>query len=268
MTDKLFIRYNKVMQKVFEKAMDEVTTKEQYFSVITRAREQFEKETIDGLSVERSLKNDIEKEGIDNVLDMALTVCDMYLPYSLITILHESIGTEGIKHKILDETRPEAERASLINALAGYETEDITTFLIGYITTVHSDLLKEEASDVLATFNKDTVYSRISDIMSKNRGNEDLLSVLASMFRQSDKSDSVYRMLREHFLSAEDKGLVANIMADLDNAKAVVFLRGYLSRNINDIGKSEIADICSAISRMGGNAEDFMKHIPDIASLP
>ena len=111
MTDKLFIRYNKVMQKVFEKAMDEVTTKEQYFSVITRAREQFEKETIDGLSVERSLRNDIEKEGIDNVLDMALTVCDMYLPYSLITILHESIGTEGIKHKILDETRPEAERA-------------------------------------------------------------------------------------------------------------------------------------------------------------
>jgi len=48
-------------------------------------------------------------------------------------------------------------------------------------------------------------------------------------------------------------------MADLNDGRAVVFLRGYLSKNLNDIAKSEIVDICSAISRLGGYTEDFIK---------
>ena len=73
-------------------------------------------------------------------------------------------------------------------------------------------------------------------------------------------------MLRAYFLTATDKGLVANIMADLDDSRAVVFLRGYLSKNIYNIKKSEITDICSAISRMGGYVEDFIRYNPKMQS--
>ncbi|MBP7343631.1 MAG: hypothetical protein GXY21_10030 [Clostridiaceae bacterium] len=266
MTDKLFKRYNSVMQKVFEEKMDEVATKKEYFAVIKYAREEFEKELIDSLSTEQTLRSAIEKEGIDYVLDMALMICDMYLPYSLVSILHETIGAEGIKSRILDETRPQADRASLINALTGHETDDTISFLINLIISTDSELLMEESSYVLSAFNKDNVYDRIFEYFNQNGINEDLLSVLVEMFRESDKKDHIYKMLRAYFLTATDKGLVANIMADLDDSRAVVFLRGYLSKNIYNIKKSEITDICSAISRMGGYVEDFIRYNPKMQS--
>ena len=97
MNEKIFNKYNKVMQKVFEEKMDDVTTRKDYFFLISTAREKFETELIDGLSIEKVLRKEIEKEGIDNVLDIALMICDMYLPYTLVSIIHEIIGVEALK---------------------------------------------------------------------------------------------------------------------------------------------------------------------------
>ncbi|MFA5341582.1 MAG: hypothetical protein WC332_07390 [Clostridia bacterium] len=260
MNEKLFNRYNKVMQKVFEERMDNVNTKQEYFSLIKCARDKFEDELIDGVAVDEILRKDIEHEGIDNVLDFALMICDMYLPFSLISILHEMLGVDGIKSRITDETRPQADRASLVNSLIGYDTDDNRNFLINLITSSDSDLIREEASDVLATFDKDSVFKDISDYFIKNKVEVDLLSVLIEIFRESDKKDQIYKLLRVHFLHTDNKGMTANLMADLNDGRAVSFLRGYLTKNMYSIKKSEIVDICGAISRMGGYVEDFIKY--------
>ena len=266
MNEKIFNKYNKVMQKVFEEKMDDVTTRKDYFFLISTAREKFETELIDGLSIEQVLRKEIEKEGIDNVLDIALMICDMYLPYTLVSIIHEIIGVEGIKERILDETRPQSDRASLVNALAGYDTDDVRSFLIDIVTSTDSELIREEASDVLSYFDMDSVYNDISRYFNLKEINEDLLSVLVQIFKESDKKDQIYKILRVHFLNADKKGLVANLMADLNDGRAVAFLRGYLAKSMYEIKKSEIVDICGAISRMGGYVEDFIKYNPNMES--
>ncbi len=263
MNEKLFNKYNKLMQKFFEEKMNDVTSKQEYFSIITTARKKFESELVDGMTVDQALRKEIEQEGIENVLDMALTICDMYLPFSLISILHEMIGIEGIKSRIMDETRPQSDRASLVNTLQGLDTDDVRYFLIKLITSSDSELIREEAADVMSTCDMDKVYKDISEYFTKEEVKEDLLSVLVEIFKESDKKDQIYKILRAHFLNTDNKGMTAGLMADLNDARAVSFLRGYLSKNMYEIKKSEIVDICGAISRMGGYVEDFIKYNPN-----
>ena len=255
----VFDKYNKEIQKECEAKLDYVTTKAEYISLINDARKHFETTSIQGSPINDVIQTQIEESGIHEVLNNALMVCDMYLPYSLIDLMQKKIGFEGIKKMIDDKSKPEADRASLINSLIGIENEDLYKYLIDIIVTSDSELLKEEAADVLSLMDKNKVNLNILESFDKNGVNNELLSVLVAVYKDTDESDSIYQLLRKHFILSDNKSMIANIMADLNDGRAVVFLRGYLSKNLNDIAKSEIFDICSAISRLGGYTEDFIK---------
>lgn len=259
MNDKVFFKYNQTIQKECEKNLEQVTNNQEYYSLINSARKAFETQLLDGISVEQVIQSAIEQHGIDTVIDTALTICDMYIPYSLIRIMQNTLGFEGIIAKINDGNRLEADKSSLINAMIGLDEDDVLPYLINLIVSTDSDLIKEEAVQVLSLLDKEKVYNKTVENISQKGIQDDLLALLVSITKDTKQSDQTYQLLRTYFMSSPNKPLIANILADLNDSRAVVFLRGYLLKSINNISKAEIIDICGAISRLGGNVEDLIK---------
>ena len=266
MNDKVFYKYNQTIQKECEKSLEQVTNNQEYYSLINSARKIFETKLLDGMPVEQVIQSAIEQYGIGDVIDTALTICDMYIPYSLIRIMQATLGFDGIVAKIDDSNRPEADRSSLINAMIGLEEDRVLPYLINLITSSDSDLIKEEAAQTLSVMDKEKVYTKTVEYISQKGMQDDLLSLLVNITKDTKQSEQTYKLLRTHFMNSQNKPLIANIMADLNDSRVVAFLRGYLSKSINNISKTEIVDICSAISRLGGNVEDFIKFDNNITS--
>ncbi len=260
MNEKIFEQYNEFIQKEFEKNVDYIRTKEDYEATINKGRRDFEESLFEGHTIKEALIKSIDNYGIDDLLDQALVICDMYLPYSLIELMHKLLDFKGISQKIDQKGMPEADRATLINSFLGmHEKEEVIDYLINIVVTEESDLLKEEAINVLFKTNGQVVYDKINAFFEANGINDDLLGLLVKLDKSFLKDKDLLILLKERFLTTEDKALLAEIMADLNDGRAVTFLRGYLNKNKFKLSQSEIVDICSAISRMGGKTDDFIK---------
>jgi hypothetical protein len=259
MNDKIFKKYNELIQKSCERDLEGVKTKNEYFKLINDARTAFESTAIDGVPVNEAVDALIDKEGLDNVLDIALTVCDMYLPISLISAINRKMDSKDIMSMINDQSRPEADRATLVNVLKTVPDASVDLFLLDLICASDCELVKEEACEVFSKRDKDTVRCMITDHFDKFGVNEDLIAVLVNIYRDEDNKDDAYNMLKNAFTASGQKPLVANMMADLGDGRAVVFLRGYILKNINNLKKDEIIDIAGAIYRLGGRVDDFLK---------
>lgn len=259
MNDRIFKKYNEMIQKSCERDLEGITTKNEYFKMINDARMMFESEMIDGIPMQEAMNALTVKDGLEYVLDVALTVCDMYLPISLISIINKQMDQKEIISMINDQSRPEADRATLINVLKDVEDVLVDRFLIDLICTSDCELIKEEACEVFSKRDKNIVRGMIMDHFNAHGVKEDLIAVLVNMYRDEDNKDMVYSILKDAFIASHQKPLVANMFADLGDGRAVVFLRGYILKNINDLKKDDIMDIAGAIYRMGGRVDDFLK---------
>ncbi|MFA7673181.1 MAG: hypothetical protein WCY62_04945 [Clostridia bacterium] len=265
MNDKIFTKYNELIQKSCERDLEGIKTKNEYFKMINDARMMFESTVTYGVPVREAIDALIAKDGLEHVLDVALTVCDMYLPISLISAINREMDPKDIMSMINDRSRPETDRATLINVLIDVEDGSVNQFLMDLICTSDCELIKEEACEVFSKRDRNTVRRMIRNYFDTNGVKEDLIAVLVNMYRDEENKDDVYTILKDAFIASHQKPLVANMLADLGDGRAVVFLRGYILKNINSLEKDDIIDIAGAIFRLGGKVDDFLK--PDSREL-
>lgn len=87
-------------------------------------------------------------------------------------------------------------------------------------------------------------------------GGEFLAGSLLSIGMRN-KSDSVYRALKNVFLRIEDKCFGAEMLADYGDSRAIPSLRGYAVKNLQTIESEVFYTIKHAVERLGGNMEDI-----------
>lgn len=84
------------------------------------------------------------------------------------------------------------------------------------------------------------------------------LVVALSKVGSKNRSDSLYRCLKNTFLKMQNKSIGALSLAVYGDGRAIPALRGYAEKNRDNLDRETLFDIGTAIKRLGGSADDIL----------
>ncbi len=91
---------------------------------------------------------------------------------------------------------------------------------------------------------------------------------LAEVLRQRNESATpaqrqrAYELLRRAFREMPHKQIAVICLGDFADPRAIVLLRSWLERHAGQVDKPLFLEICSTVSRLGGETEDLLRYAP------
>ena len=73
-----------------------------------------------------------------------------------------------------------------------------------------------------------------------------------------NKSDSVYKLLKNSFLRMENKILGASALSEYGDGRGIPVLRGYIEKNLQSIDRETFYELKKSIEILGGSTEDLI----------
>lgn len=128
--------------------------------------------------------------------------------------------------------------------------------------TGNNELIMESVKDALTAIGPasiEPVLNMLERAEVMGEVHEYLLMAL-SQAGKSNKTDSIYKCLKNAFLKMENKVLGAICLGDYGDGRAIPALRGYLEKNRGKIDRAAFYEIKSVIQHLGGDAEDLDLH--------
>jgi len=145
--------------------------------------------------------------------------------------------------------------------LGRWQVKEAAEALVKFITfeSSNDELFLETAADTIYKIGQPAVellLDRLEGIEEVKEGHKYLMSALTKICR-NNKTDRVYKCLKNIFLKMDDKELGAAYIAEYGDGRVIPALRGYLIKNNGKIRKAEFFEIMSAIQKLGGNVDDL-----------
>lgn len=122
-----------------------------------------------------------------------------------------------------------------------------------------NEILVEEINSALINIGLravDALMERIESSEDLGYTDEYLLDALVKIGKKN-RSDSVYRCIKEAFIKMEDKLLGALCLGDYGDGRAIPVLKGYAMRNRDSIDKQTYQQIRAAVKKLGGDISDM-----------
>ncbi len=122
------------------------------------------------------------------------------------------------------------------------------------------ELMSETVTDALISIGLpalDSILSALDHGLYSQTAIEYLITALSVIGREN-RSDRIYRSLRNVFTQLSNKIAAASSLADYGDGKAIPVLRGYLEKHIYQIDAQTFHEIVSAIRRLGGKTDDLV----------
>lgn len=102
----------------------------------------------------------------------------------------------------------------------------------------------------------DTLIKTIEDYDKSSKTYEFLLVTVARIASEN-KSERIYRYLKDNFRKSEDKVVEANALKIYGDGRAIPAIRGYVEKNIDNITPWEYQEFRDAVEELGGDMSDL-----------
>lgn len=144
-----------------------------------------------------------------------------------------------------------------INALIGIiyqldnekSNEDTFTALMNAITGIGEPALE-------------SLINLVENIEKKGRLYGYLILTIGKIASEN-KSERIYRLLKDYFRKSENKVIEANALAVYGDGRAIPAIRGYVERNLEDLSYWEYSQFREAVLLLGGNMSDLDVYFDD-----
>jgi hypothetical protein len=121
------------------------------------------------------------------------------------------------------------------------------------------EIVVEEIVNALINIGNPSVQKLI-DILDKKNSigyiDEYLICTLGKIGKDN-KSDAIFKCLKNLFFKMEDKILGAMCLGDYNDGRAITALRGFIEKNKRNIDKETYNEVKAAIKRLGGSIDDL-----------
>ena len=207
-------------------------------------------------------------EGLVELFNTGAIVCDNDLP-SIFSARLRSYGDMAIDAllKLCGDRRLSNMEDMLpvqlmaIKVLGDWRVERAVTPLIEllYYKCDNTEIISEKVKDSLVSIGRNALGSIMKAVDERGLASAavDYLLMALSDIGRENKSDDVYKCLKNSFLNMPDKDIGAICLGDYGDGRAIPALRGFLEKNSNCIGKETYYEIVAAIRRLGGIADDL-----------
>jgi len=280
MSDKfeyLFESYNSAIESAYNSSFEKSTT-EELLRGTTEAHEEVEEAIIKWEETPfLELDNQSPREFLSKINDFEVTIdlfklgakmCDIDLPKPLIEKL-ASFGDATVErflefasnNEVLSKSEDEFVPVIAVKILGEWKLEKVIVPILKILlkSTDQYELLNEEIIEALVEIGNPSVEHILKAIEAsedKNYLNEGLIGALVRIGKEN-KSDQVFKCLKDAFSNTKNKMLLAMYLGDYGDGRAIPALRGYVTKNIGTIDKDTFYQIKVAIKRLGGSIEDI-----------
>jgi len=276
---KIFEDYNKLTENIFNELMTSMSEDSLNFldeNLITEKLDEKQitwqkeaKEYLDGRTPEQYFSSVKDPELLMDIFEQAAIFCDKDIPNALADVL---VGFgEDIHERLLnivfdEEYRRDSENvviaAAALYVLGRTGREDVLKNLLGLLMdcTMLDDLLMESITGAIKQYgNKalEIVMSFIEKQESIDFRSEYLVMILPGL-ASVNKSDSVYKLLKNSFLRMENKILGASALSEYGDGRGIPVLRGYIEKNLQSIDRETFYELKKSIEILGGSTEDLI----------
>lgn len=201
--------------------------------------------------------------------------CDSTIPESLLSNLRMfgNRAEDKLLEIALDEEYINADIAKAIKSLSALETLGrwkverfalpIIDFLFYFNENEDTLLFKESIMDALISIGEASIEPAIKrlDEAETIEDPHEYLMIVISDVGANNKSDKIYKCLKETFFKMKNKGMAATCLANYGDGRIIPALRGYVEKNRENIDSDELSDIACAIKKLGGNTSDITKTV-------
>lgn len=133
---------------------------------------------------------------------------------------------------------------SIINQLDNEKSNEETILAVMDAVEALEDVAIESVTDLLEKLEKKgALYSRLVLVMAN----------IAS----ENKSERIYRLLKECFRNSEVKLVEARALAVYGDGRAIPAIRGYVERHIAELTREEYCQFNTDVSELGGDMSDL-----------
>jgi len=144
--------------------------------------------------------------------------------------------------------------------------------LVGIINQLDNEKSNEEtimgAMDAVEAL-EEAAIEPMTDLLEKIEKKGALYSCLIiaiASIASENKSERIYRLLKDCFRSSEDKDVEAKALAAYGDGRAVPAIRGYVERHIAELTPEMYYEFSISVSALGGDMSDFDEYFEDYAS--
>lgn len=223
---------------------------------------------LDNQSPEQFIKAITSFDEIKEFFKVGAKLCDKDLPEIFINKL-KSFGDESSNFFLkiaIDKAFIESEEEVFISIMAirllgEWKVEEAILPLIDLIYELNEEkeIVVEEIVSALINIGSSSAQKLIELLEVKEAIgyiDEYILSALEKIGKDN-KSDAIYKCLKDVFFKMEDKILGAMCLGDYGDGRAITALRGYLEKNKGEIDKEIYNEVKAAIKRLGGSVADL-----------
>lgn len=93
-----------------------------------------------------------------------------------------------------------------------------------------------------------------------------LLRVIANV-GSSNRTEHIYRFLKDRFRKSNQKGEVATVLAAYGDGRVIPSIRGYVERNASQLSYQEYIAFRNSIEDLGGNTDDLKERFEDFENF-
>jgi hypothetical protein len=214
--------------------------------------------------------NDLEK--LIELFKIGAVICDDSMPEALLNRLKDfgDKAVDGLMELAFDKeyhNLVEGDKSLIalnaIKVLGLWRLDKAVGKMIDMLFTLseHEDdeLFKENVRDSLTSIGLPSVNPIIGKLEAAQNftdAHEYLMMALADI-GADNKSDKIYRCLKNTFLKMSNKILGAACLAVYGDGRAIPALRGYIEKNRSTIDTETFYEIKAAIEKLGGMADDL-----------
>jgi hypothetical protein len=280
----IFKNYNKAIKRAYEKTLSDMSndedkkgfkqTKENLEECVRDELAKWENTSVDEINGITPLEyfngiNDLDK--LIELFKTGAVICDDSMPEALLNRL-KNFGDKAVEsfmelafNKEYRSLQGDKSLIALnaIKVLGLWKLDKAVGEMIDMLFTLseHEDdeLFKENVRDSLTSIGLPSVnpiIGKLEAVQNFTDAHEYLMMALADI-GAGNKSDKIYRCLKNTFLKMPNKILGAACLAAYGDGRAIPALRGYIEKNRSTIDTETFYEIKAAIERLGGRADDL-----------
>lgn len=143
---------------------------------------------------------------------------------------------------------------SFISQLDNEESDDETFMLV-------TDVIEDIGEPAL-----EPLINIVESTEKKGRLYEYLILTIGRI-ATDNKSERIYRLLKDYFRKSENKVHGADALAAYGDGRAIPAIRGYVERNLDNLSEWEYTQFRDAVIQLDGNMDDLDDYVDDYSDF-
>ncbi|MCX7841737.1 MAG: hypothetical protein N2489_01515 [Clostridia bacterium] len=255
----------------FEEAMEVLSDSFSNLVTISNDWESHPNNIIGGRTPAEFFKEIEDNRHIVELFNEASEIIDTDLPLSFVDRM--KAGGKEVQEGLLamlqdvslldDVNQDISSQLSAIRYLGLVGTGNTTGPLLELMYKVHedNDLVLEKISESLVNIGPaclDAVLEKLESSQCIGPVEEYLMGIVSKL-GSNNKSDRIYRCLKNAFMKMENKAIGALFFAKYGDGRIIPALRGFVAKNLDTISRETYYEIKFAVEKLGGNMDDLFK---------